>query len=200
MMTPDDCTNHGSTSPDRFPARREIIRFCELLREERDISKIRLLPAMTGGEYDVILHKPEMFISSSNREFYFRDIADYRQHFRDIADYRQQVVFLDPDNGMEPEKRFNEKHVRYIELKAIIDQISEASVVSVFQHFRRKRFFDDFNRIKERVLEVVPSVHMTAVHWHQLMFVILGKSEEVIEAVRRANEDYKSKYPVELII
>ena len=190
MMTPNDKTNDGKTKPDWFPARSEIIDFCNVLRKERDISTIKNLPSITGGKYNVILHKPKIHISSNNRELYFKDVVNHKN----------QVVFLDPDNGMEPEKKFNEKHVRYIELKSILEQISEDSVISVFQHFRRKKFKDDFIRIKERFLEMDPTAHITAVYWHQLMFVIIGKSEEVIDTIWQVNRDYKKIYPVEIII
>ena len=110
-----------------------------------------------------------------------------------------QVVFFDPDNGFEPEIKYNEKHVRYSEISSILDQISNNSVVSVFQHFRRIKFTDDFARIKERLLAVIPSVHVTGIYWHQLMFVVIGKSERTIVNIRQINSAYADMYPVEII-
>ena len=168
---------------------REIIEFCNQLREQRDLSIIRFLPSETGASYHVNLHKPEIHMTKNNRKLFCSEISNHTD----------QVVFLDPDNGLEPEKRFNEKHVRYSEISAILDQISMNSVISVFQHFRRIKFTNDFARIKGRLLAVIPSVHVTAVFWHQLMFVLIGKSEKIIGQVRQLNSKYSEKYPVEII-
>jgi len=189
MMTPDDETKEGKTEPDWFPARKEIIEFCHELRSKRDISKIKLLPRITGSDYETNLHKPENYILRNNRNSFCSGISNHCD----------QVVFLDPDNGMEPEKKYSEKHVRYSELPLILDQISENSVISAFQHFRRKKFRDDFARIKERLLAIVPSANVTGIFWHQLMFVVLGMSERTIEEIRVINKAYAQKYLVEVI-
>jgi hypothetical protein len=188
MLTPDDETNEGNTKPDLFPARNEIIRFCKKLRAQRDISIIESLPSETGASYKVNLHKPETDIKKNRKEYY-----------SELTNNIDQIVFLDPDNGFEPEKRYNEKHVRYSELSEILGQLSENSVISVFQHFRRIKFTDDFTRIKERILSVMPSAHVTAIYWHQLMFVLIGKSENIIQKVRHLNREYSLMYPVEII-
>ena len=188
MLTPDDETNEGNTKPDWFPARNEIIGFCKKLRAQRDISIIESLPSETGASYKVNLHKPETDIKKNRKEYY-----------SELTNNTDQIVFLDPDNGFEPEKRYNEKHVRYSELSEILGQISENSVISVFQHFRRIKFVDDFTRIKERILSVIPSAHVTAIYWHQLMFVLIGKSDKIIQKVRHLNREYSLMYPVEII-
>lgn len=185
MMTHDDNTNEGNTKPDWFPARREIIQFCHELREERKLSRIISLPTKTGASYKVNLHKEENYFSKKNRNSYF---------FGLFASC-DQVIFLDPDNGMEPEKRYNEKHVRYSELAIILEQITINSVISVFHHFRRINFRDDFARIKERILAIAPNTYVTAIFWHQVMFVVLGKSQKTIDNVRQINERYKETYP-----
>ncbi len=51
MMTPDDGSNDGKTRPSLFPAREEIISFCQFLRENRSIDSIRNLPLITGASY-----------------------------------------------------------------------------------------------------------------------------------------------------
>jgi hypothetical protein len=49
---------------------------------------------------------------------------------------RQAVVFLDPDNGMEP-GRVTEKHLRFDELARVMARMDEPSVAMVFQYARR---------------------------------------------------------------
>ena len=61
------------------------------------------------------------------------------------------LVFLDPDNGFEPQRSCTDKHVRYGEVSRVIEQLSADSVVSVFQHFRRVPFPEDFARIRRRL-------------------------------------------------
>ena len=61
------------------------------------------------------------------------------------------------------------------------------------------KFTDDFARIKERLLAVFPEMHVTAVFWHQLMFVLIGKSEKPLDKVRQLNSKYSERYPVEII-
>ena len=103
-----------------------------------------------------------------------------------------ELVFLDPDNGFEPEKSCSEKHVAYRDISQLLDQMSFDSVISVFQHFRRKSFPKDYARIRERI----QSGHSTAIYWHSLMFVVASKSEKVIQRVASANENYAKTNPV----
>ncbi|MDO8886592.1 hypothetical protein [Candidatus Oleimmundimicrobium sp.] len=188
MMTPDDKTNDGKTKPDSFPARSEIIQFCKNLRSKRDLSVIKHLPSETGANYKVNLHNPEIYITKRNRELYFSELPKRSN----------QIIFLDPDNGFEPERKYNDKHVRYSEISTILDQIPSNSLVSVFQHFRRIKFVDDFSRIKERLSGVIASVYVTAIFWHQLMFVLISKSEAVIKRATEINKEYATLYPIEI--
>jgi hypothetical protein len=104
-----------------------------------------------------------------------------------------QVLFLDPDNGFEPESSFNEKkHVRYDEVEHILSKLSANSLVTVFQHHRRKTFEDDFNRIRKRLI----SGNSTAIYWHPLIFVSISSSPAAISRVRHINDRYAEQRPV----
>jgi hypothetical protein len=188
MMTPDDQSNDGKTSPSGFPARAKIIDFCEALKGHRNLDLITELPIRTGSKYIVKLHKPNIYITNKNRTSYFSDIAIENK----------QVVFLDPDNGFQPNKKFNEKHVLYSEVDSLLKQISSGSVISVFQHFRRVPFVKDFESIK-RCLSEFSICYTTAICWHYLMFVCLSKSKETIEKVLRINENYAKTYPITIV-
>ena len=185
MMTPDDNKRDGATAPERFPARPEILEFCRSLRATRDPALLSRLPATTGARYEVKLHNSDQHFVGGNRESYFAGIDGN-------AD---QVVLLDPDNGLEPEHRFSEKHVLYSDIERIVKTISPLSVVTVFQHFRRKNFPDDFARIRERL----HSGYSAAVFWHSLMFVCVSPSPETIRRVCSANREYASHRPVEIL-
>ena len=185
MLTPDDEGTDGSTAPDRFPARPEILRFCNSLRSSRDLALLSGLPAITNGRYAVGFHGSDETLTFGNRKSYFAAI-------RNSLD---QVLFLDPDNGFEPERKSNVKHVLYSDIATIIKQISPDSVVTVFQHHRRKAFPDDFARIRQRL----QSGFSTAIYWHSLMFVNVSSSPETIERVREANREYASRRPVQVM-
>ena len=188
MMTPDDKSNDGKTKPDWFPARKEIIEFCKNLSSNCDLHDIKRLPLITGSKYTVDLNKPNEYFSKKDRFLYFTDIASSES----------QIVFIDPDNGFEPEKSFNEKHVRYSEVFSILDQISSESIVSVFQHFRRIKFTQDFVRIRQRLRKSSMTVYTAAIFWHQLMFVLVCKSELAIQRVIQINRAYSLKHPVQI--
>lgn len=183
MMTADDGGTHGNTPPEDFPANEKIWGFCNELCRERRLDRVRDLPKHTGSAYSVVLHKPDIEFSNQNRGEYFSAVASSTH----------QLVFADPDNGFEPEGRFDERHIRYDDVTSLLDQVSEDSIVFVFQHFRRIKFPTDFARIRER-LGGLPSA---AVCWDgRLMFVSVGKSAEAIANVAKANIGYAERRSV----
>ncbi len=185
MLTPDDESNDGKSHPELFPARRAVLSFCHELKQRRNIQFIKELPIALGSEYHVELHKEETYLTATNRN----------QYFSDLSPATQQVVFLDPDNGFEPETSNNEKHVLYSDITNLIDRTSPETVISIFQHFRRKSFDKDFARIKERL----PKGYATAICWHSLMFVAVTRTKEMIENVISVNQRYSQNYPVRIL-
>jgi len=176
MLTPDNKSNEGETPPTLFPARKEIIEFCNDLRNDRDINLITSLPHRTGAKYRINLHNCGIYITNQNRKTYFSGLLPNED----------QLLLIDPDIGFEPENSFSKQHILYADIVNILEQVSARSVVSVFQHFRRKQFVEDFARIKER-LEVG---YTTAIYWQFLMFVGISKSETAIMRVAEANKRY----------
>jgi len=185
MLTPDNKSNEGETPPTLFPARKEIIEFCNDLRNDRDIDLITSLPHRTGAKYRINLHNRGIYITNQNR----------KTHFSGLLPNEDQLLLIDPDVGFEPENSFSKQHILYADIVNILEQVSARSVVSVFQHFRRKHFVEDFARIKER-LEVG---YTTAIYWHFLMFVAISKSKAAIMSVLEANKKYSKAKPVEII-
>jgi hypothetical protein len=185
MRTPDDKSSDGKTEPKLFPARDPVLDFCHNLRKHRNVLLIQELPTSTGAGYRVDLHKPEIHLTRWNRSEYFSDISPGNW----------EVLFLDPDNGFEPEKSCNEKHILYSDIDAILEQVPDSTVVSVFHHFRRISFANDFARIKARVYRG----YTTALYWQSLMFVAISKTQEIIEKVAGINHQYSQKYPVKVL-
>ena len=185
MMTPDDAGTNGRTPSELFPAREEILRLCNELRLTRDPALLSGLPARTKAQYVVSFHTPdEIHLDGGSSAF-----------FSGIEACPGQVLFLDPDNGFEPEHSSTDKHVRYADLDGLIKTVSPNTVVTVFQHHRRKKFPDDFARIRERLL----SGHCCAIYWHSLMFVALSPSAVTIAKVHEINRAYAQCHPVQII-
>lgn len=185
MMTPDDHGPDGATPAERFPARPEILSFCNKLRQTRDPVLLSELPAITHAPYAVSLYKSNENLANANRDTYFSGIEAKCD----------QVVFLDPDNGFEPEKSFTGKHVRYAEVERVLKMVSPSSVITVFQHHRRRKFPDDFARIRQRL----HSGSAVAIYWHSLMFVSISSSPEAIRRVDKINCDYARLRPVDVL-
>jgi len=185
MMTPDDGGAHGSSRASLFPARSELIDFCEALKAGRDIQLLRQLPKVTASRYKVDLHSKDQFPNADRRQEYFDGFSSELD----------QVILVDPDNGFEPKKSFSDKHLLFSELDRILNQISDASVISVFQYFRRKPFERDFLEIRERLY----GGFATAVYWHSLMFVLVTRTPDVLARIIQLNKAYASEQPVKVI-
>jgi hypothetical protein len=186
MMTPDDGGADGKTNPELFPARREILDFCKGLQSSRDPDSLLHLPALTGRAYKVMLDSWGNYFTEHKRRAYFGRL------YCDSG----QVLFLDPDNGFEPERSYSEKHVLYRDVHETLGRIPKDSVITVFQHHRRKKFVDDFSRIRERLR----CCHSTAIFWQSLMFVSISQSKQMIEIVRESNLNYSKIRPVNSIL
>jgi hypothetical protein len=176
LMNPDGANSPGRTRPEEFPADPCVLDLCRDLRKSKDVEEIKALPGHTGADYEVLLHRGSELLSNQSRRHYFADL--------DAS--CDQLVLLDPDNGFEPEKSCTTQHVRYEDVSQVLDQLTEGSVISVFQHFRYVTFADDYARISERL----GSCHSTAIHWHELMFVAVTRSQRTLDRVRAANREY----------
>ena len=179
MMTPDDDGNHGQTDPALFPGRAEVIKFCRSLRKNRCVRDIKSLPGETGNSYKVDLHNSCKHFTNRGRLGYFSGLRNSEN----------QVLLLDPDNGFEPINRSKE-HVSYEDIVRVTKQINDASIVSVFQCFRRVPFREDYANIK-RALEERDLRFSTTVCWDSNMFFVqIAKSKAILDKIRRINEQY----------
>ena len=185
MLTPDDAGSHGASTTSLYPAREEILGMCRDLRKSRSLRLVTEMPRRTGGGYSVGLHRPDRRFSR----------PDGGRYFQRLPDGPGVLVFADPDNGFEPDKSCSDRHLAYSEVEQILAQISGRSMLSVFHHFRRVRFVEDFARIRRRLADRAA----TAVYWHSVMFVAISRSERIIERVGNFNRDYASGRPVRAI-
>ncbi len=186
MLTPDDPGNDGRTAPERYPARPEILALCTRLRSTRNPALVAELPDTTHASYTVTFHEPKSLFAPATRKDYFSSLHPKSR----------EVLFFDPDNGFEPERRFSEKHLRYAELEQILQTAPADFVAVVFQHHRRKKFTDDFAHICNRL---PPMGYATAIYWQSLMFVAVSSSADILAMVRAANGAYAQQRPVAVL-
>lgn len=185
VMSADDGGSDGRTAPELFPARKEILGLCHQLRAKRDPGLLFGLPATTRANYTVSIHDGGE-ADHGNREGSF---------FAGIEAGPEQVIFLDPDNGFEPERSSTDRHVRYADLDRLMSTVPSDAVVVVFQHHRRKKFADDFARIRERLL----SGYSSAIYWQTLMLVCLSSSPQAMARVGDVNREYARLRPVNVL-
>ena len=189
MLTPDDETNEGESNPCLFPAPR-IWPFCEQLREKKDFGLLCSLPNCVRAagpcdlQYEVRLHNGEDTFCNAN--------AERQKYFSGIARETAQVVFADPDVGFEPKSGGSDKHILFSDVDRILKQISQESIVVVFQHAWRtfSSFREHYEKIIREALCISDSQSATAIFWsNKAMFVVVGNAER-IKKVREINRRY----------
>ena len=184
MLTPDDNSKQGKSNPRLFPAP-DIWPFCDKLREKRDFGLLRGLPervALAGRAtppYEVRLHNGEsLFVNSGKKRV---------EYFSGLPQNKAQIVFLDPDVGFEPQGGGSEEHVKFSDVRKILGEISQDSVVVIYQDLTRKIPQEFFSEIQGKF----SPEQITAVYWGgRAMFFALGKPER-INKVRDINRAYQ---------
>ena len=136
MLTRPDATGQGKVPFVADPELPELTAFFRERLESEDASQRRATEMRTYFN-----DRPFGFFSyrddrddfgSATREEYFASVPDEAlQH---------AVVFFDPDNGMEPGKA-TDRHLKFRELKGVVERMDETSVAVVFQYWRRVQGF-----------------------------------------------------------
>lgn len=182
MLRPNNGTTEGGTNSYDYNGSSETQDFCHLLRMNRDISDIRLLPKYTGSNYQLIVHKP--------LEYYFHQSS--KEYFEGIP--CTNICLLDPCTGFEP-KNPNDNHVQYEDIAYFINTLPKRGVFSIYQHFRRKKFTEDFKAISKNLAENSHPfcLNSCAIFWRSdVMFVQTSKSKDEIRLIHEINIEYAS--------
>ncbi len=185
MLTPNDGSSEGNTKYDFYPARNNILSFCKHINERKELNLIKELPNYTNNQYKVRLNNFEIFFDNKNRAQYWKELQTDKT-----------VIFLDPDNGIQPNKSLNEKHVSFSEIDRLLKVTANESVISIFHHFRRVTFERDFNNI----LLSLPKCYATSIYWQHVMFVLLSKSDKIINDIQNLNIEYSKEFPTKTIL
>jgi len=120
----------------------------EIITHFRDISDIKRLGKKAGITIEIVMNK---FIHSA-REAYTDSIC---QRIRKLS--QRQIVFLDPDNGLAPQKATDE-HVKSEEISSIWERLRRGDYLVLYQH---SPHVTDWKNIRKkefaRACKLVPS-------------------------------------------
>ncbi len=143
----------------------------------------------------------QYFISQGYRTKIFSEPIFSHSHRKEYFDsVRAQLpmnslIFLDPDTGLK-EKGATEKHLRYSELRNLITELDDNSILMVYQHhYRYKKQILNFPEfIAEQVQEKI-GMRPVYIDDNSIMFLFLTKNIPLKEKLEGVLEDYGKKYP-----
>jgi len=180
MLRPDNGTSEGSTNSHNYESSDEIQEFCGLLRMNRDIHSITLLPKYTGSNYRVEIHNPSTYYSLNSSDKYFK------------GPLYTNICLVDPCTGFEPANP-NNNHIKYRDIAYYINTLPKRAVFSIYQHFRRKNFAEDYIDSSRKLKSLHPHLHSCAIYWRSdVMFIQTSVSKDEIALVHSINQKYAS--------
>jgi hypothetical protein len=143
----------------------------------------------------------QYFISVGFRTKVFNERIFSHPHRKEYFDsVRAQLpmnslIFLDPDTGLK-ENGASEKHLRYSELRNLIMELDENSILMVYQHhYRYKKQILNFPEfIADQVQEKI-GMRPACIDDNSIMFLFLTKNIPLKEKLEGILEDYRKKYP-----
>lgn len=125
MLTPDVGNTHGSRRP-KFESNRPELNTFFGRQPRPNLWDVRSYFTQRGHICNSYGDRPNNYLTSANRHTYFASIAD------GLLD--DAVVFLDPDNGVEPRSGSSPLHIRLDELRILWGRMTEKSVLVIYQH------------------------------------------------------------------
>lgn len=125
MLTPDVGNTHGSRRPRFDPNRSALNAFFQ--RDPRpNLWDVKEYFDDRGYHCTSYGDRPDGYITRANREEYFKLVDD--------ALLKDALVFLDPDNGVEPRGGASPLHLKLDELSRLWTRMDGRSILLVYQH------------------------------------------------------------------
>lgn len=187
MLTRKDNRNDGSKEINGMGEKRpELYRFLSNCRQNQQLDIVNLRRYFNGREYEYCPYKDQEYFENYNRARYFEGIPG---HYLESA-----VVFLDPDNGLEPPKTPSNKHVLFKEVEQLLSRMDKNSLLLIYQHKTRQTW-------DELLLQTVKQLHGLAIKVQRALMMIdsdvsfigIGKDTNRLDELSSVWFDYASK-------
>jgi len=167
MLTADLDNKHGNRPPRFDNNRPELNAFFQRVPRPNlwDVRDYFVQRGFTCSSYG---DRPSNFVTSANRESYFASIAD------ELLD--DALVFLDPDNGVEPRSGSSALHVRLDELRILWTRMSQNGVLVIYQHKPRVQGNVFWPDVTERVSDSLRA-RVLALSFGDVGFLVASASD-----------------------
>lgn len=162
MLTPDDGRSDGSLTDYRQLGRHRpslygFLGDCVADPSRRGVTSLRRYMAENAPAVRYHPHMDDAVLCASNRGDYFAAVSPFA--------LEDSVILVDPDNGFEVASmsaRTAEKYLRYAELASLYEAMGERSVLLAYQHWARVKREVEFDRISQRIKDVLPDAASVA--------------------------------------
>jgi hypothetical protein len=134
---------------------------------------------------------------------FFSDVnrLSYWKKFEGIINTENSLIFVDPDTGLETgspsylQKAGREKYLLNTELQHLIENLSESSVLMIYQHLQRnkKRHDMDVEKKIDQVESIDDSILVSAYREDDLAFLFIAKKTELHNDVFNVLTEYHAK-------
>lgn len=190
LLTPDiEGSKEGRIPHHWFDCQDFIRPFVASLQDEpRSFSRISALGKVDrSGKFQVSVFAPERLVSTGLRR------SEYWSGFKP-KELGNSVVFLDPDNGFETKTKRGPKWVRHSELRDMVVQLPESSVIVVYQHRPQFRYWDD---VLTELGEKLSYVHTAAAAYEgNLAFIAMAHNVSAGNRVISTVRSYAEVHPI----
>ena len=186
MLTPDDNSKEGNkVSFNKAKAgynNTQLVNFLyDALVTERKLNKIISYFKSHNIKTELI----EEIFDHNQRKEYFQNITK--------GSLDKSIIFFDPDNGLEV-KNNNEKHLLFDELKMVINNMDDDSVVMIYQHFPRVKRLQYIELRKKEIVHNTKT-QCTFISDNEIVFFFIAKNNYLLKEIKNNIRQYNKRYP-----
>jgi len=192
MLTPGDGSNDGNRRLVPHGQAASLAQFLQTCISEgrRDVREIAAYFSADPFSYCSYGDEPATYLTRASRAQYFASIPQ--------PALRDSVVFFDPDNGMEPAGGATIAHLRYQELRDVLQRMDRQSIAVVYQHLPRKRG-DVFWPATAAALKAASGDQVGYVAAGDVAFYCIARSASAGRFLGSALREFAERWPRKLI-
>ena len=186
MLTENDQRNDGNRrNYDKAIAGKENLELLTFVKNYQDVKDRNVT------EINKYFATKGILFSCLNEEFKHKERKKY---FSEISksDLNNQLIFFDPDNGLEIMKS-NHKHIKFEELRKCYDEIDDKSIISVIQFKSREKWEE--TTLPNKLRKFKDYDFVTCIYGPAIAFFIIAKTEKRLGDIQDSLKKYVIKYP-----